>query len=65
MFQKVKEMVFPPYKSTEEELKIYDIIEMVCQHPDTQFKLAPISEDFLIQNLTLEYNLSITINGKG
>lgn len=60
MFQKVKEIVFPQYKPTEEEMKVYDIIQTICQHPDTEFKIAPISVDYLIRNITLEYNLSIT-----
>lgn len=62
MFKSIKNLIFPEYQPIDEEQQVYDIIETICQHPDTVFKLAPISEDYLMQNLTLHYNVSITIS---
>lgn len=56
---KLKEKTFPEYQMNQEEIDIYNTLESLAKNKETVFKIAPLTNEILIQNTTLGYNISV------
>lgn len=55
LFKTFKEKIFPPYKMNEKETLTYDVIQMLCEQPDTDLKIAPLTGRYFMVNKRLSY----------
>ncbi len=49
------EKLVPKYKPNEKELLIIDIVKKLCEHPETDIMMAPITGRYFLVNKKLEY----------
>jgi hypothetical protein len=59
MFKGLKEKIWPSYQMNEQEQLIFDIIKMLGEQPDTELKVAPISDIYYIVNRRLAYWVAV------
>jgi hypothetical protein len=55
MIKALKRKLFPPYKMNEKEQLTYDVIQMLCEQPDTDLKIAPLTGRYFMVNKRLSY----------
>ncbi len=55
LFKTFKEKIFPAYKMNEKETLTYDVIKMLCEQPDTDLKIAPLTGRYFMINKRLSY----------
>ncbi len=55
LFNSIKQHFFPPYKMNEKETLTYDVIKMLCEQPDTDLKIAPLTGRYFMINKRLSY----------
>lgn len=55
MFNYIKNKLFPPYQMNEKEKLTYDVIKMLCEQPDTDLKVAPLTNRYFLINKRLSY----------
>jgi hypothetical protein len=55
MFKAIKEKLWPPYKMNEKEQLTFDVIKMLCEQPDTDLKIAPLTGRYFMTNKRLSY----------
>ena len=63
MLNWLKEKIIPKYKPNQKEKLILDIITNLCEHPDTDIKMAPISGRYYMVNKKLEYWVRVWEDG--
>ncbi len=55
MLKALKQKIWPPYKMNEKEALTYDVIKMLCEQPDTDLKIAPLTGRYFMVNKRLSY----------
>lgn len=55
LFNSIKQQIFPPYQMNEKESLTYDVIKMLCEQPDTDLKIAPLTGRYFMINKRLSY----------
>lgn len=55
MLKALKQKIWPPYKMNEKETLTYDVIKMLCEQPDTDLKIAPLTGRYFMVNKRLSY----------
>lgn len=55
MINYLKSKFFPPYQMNEKETLTYDVIQMLCEQPDTDLKIAPLTGRYFMINKRLSY----------
>ena len=55
MFKAIKEKLWPPYQMNEKEQLTFDVIKMLCEQPDTDLKIAPLTGRYFMVNKRLSY----------
>lgn len=63
MINWLKEKLIPKYKPNEKEQYILDIVKELCNHSDTDIKMAPLSGRYYLVNKRLEYWVRIWEDG--
>jgi hypothetical protein len=63
MINWLKNKLIPPYKPNSKEKLILDIVNNLCEQPDTEIKMAPISGRYYLVNKRLEYWVRIWEDG--
>ncbi len=63
MINWLKTKLIPPYKPNSKEKLILDIVNNLCEQPDTEIKMAPISGRYYLVNKRLEYWVRIWEDG--
>lgn len=63
MLSWLKEKMIPKYKPNEKEQLILDVVSNLCNTPDTDILMAPLSGRYYIVNKRLEYWVRIYDNG--
>jgi hypothetical protein len=63
MINWLKNKLIPPYKPNSKEKLILDIVNNLCEQPDTEIKMAPISGRYYLGNKRLEYWVRIWEHG--
>ena len=63
MLSWLKERMIPKYKPNEKEKLILDVVSNLCQHPDTDILMAPLSGRYYLINKKLEYWVRVYDNG--
>jgi hypothetical protein len=61
--KKIKNMIFPVYQIIDSEKELYSAIEELLQMENTETRIAPLSDEYLIFNKQSEYIVSLS-NGK-
>lgn len=59
MINWLSEKLVPKYKPNKKEQLILNIVQNLCDQPDTDIKMAPISERYYLVNKRLEYWLRV------
>lgn len=55
MLKALKQKIWPPYQMNEREQLTYDVIKMLCEQPDTDLKIAPLTGRYFMVNKRLSY----------
>ena len=63
MLNWLTDKIIPKYKPNEKEKLILDVINNLCEHPDTDIQMAPISGRYFLVNKRLEYWVKIGDDG--
>lgn len=63
MLNWLKDKIIPKYKPNEKEKLILDVINNLCEHPDTDILMAPLSARYYLINKKLEYWVRVYDNG--
>jgi hypothetical protein len=63
MLNWLKDKIIPKYKPNEKEKLILDVVNNLCQHPDTDILMAPLSARYYLINKKLEYWVRVYDNG--
>jgi len=63
MLNWLKDKIIPKYKPNEKEKLILDVVNNLCQHPDTDILMAPLSSRYYLINKKLEYWVRVYDNG--
>ena len=58
-----KEAFVPKYKPNKKEALILDVINGLCNHPETDIKMAPISGRYYLLNKELQYWVRVFPDG--
>lgn len=53
-YTQIRDLIFPPYVMSEDEQRIYNTIENTLSFEETESRIAPISDEYLIFNKDLE-----------
>ena len=53
-YTEIRNSIFPPYVMSEDEQRIYNTIENTLSFEETESRIAPISDEYLIFNKDLE-----------
>jgi hypothetical protein len=63
MLHWLADKIIPKYKPNEKEKLILDVVNNLCQHPDTDILMAPVSGRYYLINKKLEYWVRVYDNG--
>ena len=63
MLSWLKDTIIPKYKPNEKEKLILEVVSNLCQHPDTDILMAPLSGRYYLINKKLEYWVRVYDNG--
>jgi len=63
MLNWLKDKIIPKYKPNEKEKLILDVVNNLCEHPDTDILMAPLSSRYYLINKKLEYWVRVYDNG--
>jgi hypothetical protein len=63
MLSWLKDKIIPKYKPNEKEKLILDVVNNLCEHPDTDILMAPLSSRYYLINKKLEYWVRVYDNG--
>jgi hypothetical protein len=63
MINWLSEKLVPKYKLNKKEQIILNIVQNLCGQPDTDIKMAPITERYYIVNKRLEYWVRVYADG--
>ena len=63
MLNWLTDKIIPKYKPNEKEKLILDVINNLCEHPDTDIQMAPISGRYFLVNKRLEYWVKLGDDG--
>jgi hypothetical protein len=63
MINWLSEKLIPKYKLNKKEQLILDIVTNMCEQPDTDIKMAPLTHRYYLVNKRLEYWVRLYDNG--
>ena len=55
----IRNLINPPLKLTEDEARVKTVIESMLQHPDTKFRLSPLTGSILLKQKEAGFYLLI------
>lgn len=60
ILQDVRKKAFPGYNMDEREQKVYETLDKICKLETTEFKVAPLKEEFYILNEGLHIRIKVS-----